>query len=189
MNVRTLCLGILQFGDATGYEIKKNVEQGMFSHFIEASYGAIYPALTAMSEEGLLTCRKETQDGKPDKKVYAITAAGRTALIDAIGEATGADKFQSQFLFVMLLRDLLPKAHIDEVIEQRLSELRAELNHIRTASCGCDHDGSRFVAGYGIAVFEATVDYLERYRDERKAAAGNGATADAPGAPQHGEMT
>ena len=51
MNVRTLCLGVLSFGDATGYEIKKMAEDGLFSHFIEASFGSIYPALTKMTDE------------------------------------------------------------------------------------------------------------------------------------------
>jgi PadR family transcriptional regulator AphA len=44
MNVRTLCLGILAQHDASGYEIKKAVEEGLFAHFIDASYGSIYPA-------------------------------------------------------------------------------------------------------------------------------------------------
>ena len=81
MNVRTLCLAVLQFGDATGYEIKKMVEDGMFNHFIEASYGSIYPALTRMSDDGLVTCRTEAQSGKPDKKIYSITD-GRTRGVD-----------------------------------------------------------------------------------------------------------
>jgi hypothetical protein len=51
MNVKTLCLGILSFGEASGYEIKKKVEEGLFSHFIDASYGSIYPALTQMLAE------------------------------------------------------------------------------------------------------------------------------------------
>jgi DNA-binding PadR family transcriptional regulator len=37
MNVRTLCLGILSTGEASGYEIKKDIEEGLFSHFIDAS--------------------------------------------------------------------------------------------------------------------------------------------------------
>ena len=52
MNIRTLCLGILSRGDATGYEIKKMAEEGLFSHFVEASFGSIYPALTRMTDEG-----------------------------------------------------------------------------------------------------------------------------------------
>jgi len=189
MNVRTLCLGILQFDDATGYEIKKKVEQGMFSHFIEASYGSIYPALTQMSEEGLLTCRRESQSGRPDKKVYAITAQGRAALVEAIRETPGADKFKSQFLFVMLLGELLPGDHCDRIVDQRLSEMRRELDHIRHDCGTCRHDGSRFVAGYGIAVFEAAIRYLENHRAQGLAAGTNGARANTRQAPRHGEMT
>ena len=78
MNVRTLCLGILTTGEASGYEIKKEIEEGLFSHFIDASYGSIYPALTQLAGEGLVTVRAEEQSGKPDKKVYAITPKGAT---------------------------------------------------------------------------------------------------------------
>ena len=73
MNVRTLCLGILSLQEASGYEIKKDVEDGLFSHFIDASFGSIYPALTQLAAEGYVTVREEEQTGKPDKKVYAIT--------------------------------------------------------------------------------------------------------------------
>ena len=83
MNVRTLCLGILSLQEASGYEIKKDVEDGLFSHFIEASFGSIYPALTQLASEGYVTVREEEQTGKPDKKVYAITDAGRNALAKA----------------------------------------------------------------------------------------------------------
>ena len=40
MNVRTLCLGVLSLGEATGYEIKKLLES-RFSHFYDASFGSI----------------------------------------------------------------------------------------------------------------------------------------------------
>ncbi len=104
MNVRTLCLGFLSSGEASGYEIKKGIEDGMFSHFIDASFGSIYPALTQLTTEGLLTVRAEEQTGKPDKKVYAITEQGRHALARAISVLYAAkDKFKSEFLFQMLL--------------------------------------------------------------------------------------
>ena len=49
MNVRTLCLGILSLQEASGYEIKKDVEDGVFCHLIDASFGSIYPALTQLA--------------------------------------------------------------------------------------------------------------------------------------------
>ena len=75
MNVRTLCLGVLSAGEASGYQIKKEIEEGLFSHFIDASYGSIYPALTQLAGEGLVTVRAEEQSGKPDKKGLFNNAA------------------------------------------------------------------------------------------------------------------
>ena len=69
MDARTLCLGVIARGDETGYEIKKSFEEGPFAHIQAASFGSIYPALTKLSEDGLLACRDERQDTRPDKKV------------------------------------------------------------------------------------------------------------------------
>ena len=43
MDAKTMCLGALMLGDATGYDIRKRVEE-TFSHFLDVSLGAIYPA-------------------------------------------------------------------------------------------------------------------------------------------------
>ena len=104
MNIRTLCLGVLSFKEASGYELKKEIEDGMYSHFIDASFGSIYPALTQMNAEGLLTLRSEEQSGRPDKKVYAITDTGRAALAKSLAELPASNKFKSEFLFEMLLQ-------------------------------------------------------------------------------------
>ncbi len=161
MNVRTLCLGILSIEDATGYEIKKMVEDGMFNHFIEASYGSIYPALTKMTEDGLLLCRAESQSGRPDKKVYSITEAGRGELVRAMSVQPRDDKFKSEFLFMMLLSDLLPGNHLKDVYERRLEDVREEYELIRQMASECDDPGTKFVTGYGLAVFEAKIKYLK----------------------------
>src|ERR1043166_3201232 len=79
MDVRTICLGILTRGDATGYEIKKLFEDDDYQHFVEASFGSIYPALSRLTEEGLVSVREEAQEKRPDRKVYSITPAGRAA--------------------------------------------------------------------------------------------------------------
>ena len=65
MDVRTICLAILTRGDATGYEIKKLFEDGGYRHFVEASFGSIYPALNRLTEEGLVSVRAEAQEKRP----------------------------------------------------------------------------------------------------------------------------
>lgn len=179
MNIRTLCLGILSFKEASGYEIKKMVEDGMFSHFIDASYGSIYPALTQMLAEGMVTVRAEEQSGRPDKKVYAITPKGQLALGCAIDVLPRPDKFKSEFLFQVLLMDNLEHDRLAEFYDVRLGELKAELARIRECCTAASlHPGHKFVNGYGQAVIGAAVTYLETMRDEMLAP-GSGAHTEA----------
>lgn len=166
MNVKSLCLGILSFHEASGYEIKKMVEDGMFSHFIDASFGSIYPALTQMLKQGWVSVRAEEQSGRPDKKVYAITERGRAALREALSVAPQRDKFKSEFLFQMLLMDHVGGDHLASVYDRRLAELRAELERINACAAAADQSpGTRFVNGYGRAIVAAAVTYLEAARD------------------------
>ncbi len=161
MNVRTLCLGVLSGGEASGYEIKKDIEEGLFSHFIDASFGSIYPALTQLAGEGLVTVRAEEQTGKPDKKVYAITEAGIATLAKSIAVVPARDKYKSEFLFQMLLRQYISPETMIRAVDKQLSDLKQDL--ARIAECRCSeqpHAGARFVADYGEAVLTAAVNVL-----------------------------
>jgi DNA-binding PadR family transcriptional regulator len=162
MNVKTLCLGYLSLQDATGYEIKKDVEEGLFGHFIDASYGSIYPALNQLASEGLVTCREEEQSGKPDKKVYAITERGRGSLQQSLSSLPERDKYKSEFLFVMLLQHLIAPAQRIAAVEKQLGDLRQDLEGIAQCRAAPDSSAaSEFVMGYGEAVLRAGVAYLE----------------------------
>ena len=81
MDVKSACLGVLACGDATGYEIRKQFEEGPFGHFFHAGFGSIYPALNRLQTEGLVSCMSLTQDRRPDKKIYTITAKGERTLL------------------------------------------------------------------------------------------------------------
>lgn len=165
MNVKTLCLGFLSMQEASGYEIKKDVEEGFFSNFMDASYGSIYPALNQLAAEGLVTVREQEQTGKPDKKVYAITAAGRDALAKALTLRHAKDKYKSEFLFQMMFQDLLSKPALLAAIDKQLADLREDIAGI--GECVCTEPktpGGDFIAGYGLAVLTAAVTYLEQKR-------------------------
>lgn len=164
MDVKTICLGILSFGDATGYEIKKTLE-GPFSHFYDASFGSIYPALGKLTEAGLVLRTEHAQDKRPDKKVYRITPKGRLALVDDLAKPSGPDRIRSNFLATMLFADALEPRQIDALIEERIEAHRKTLSDLE---CGTDDvtAGSDFVCGFGVAVHEAALKYLEEHRHE-----------------------
>ena len=154
-------------GDASGYEIKKLLE-GPFSHIHEASFGAIYPALARLQDEGLVTCEERSQEKRPDKKVYALTQRGRFDLIQELTIVPGPDRVRSDFLVQMLYAHLLPPAHIAQVIERRLDIHTALLSELEggdgTSVPAGEESSAEFVRGYGTAVFKAAHDYIEENR-------------------------
>ena len=103
MDIRTLCLGILTFRDATGYDVKKRLE-GPLRHYYDASFGSIYPALAGLKRDGLVERVEESQEKRPHKKVYSITQAGRLALVEALLEDPRPDRYRSDFMVTVPLR-------------------------------------------------------------------------------------
>lgn len=74
---RYALLGMLNDAPRTGYMLKQDIETTV-GHFWGESYGQIYPILKQLVAEGLATV--SISDGKPLRKVYAITDAGRSEL-------------------------------------------------------------------------------------------------------------
>jgi len=171
MDVRSMCLGLLAFGDASGYEIKKEFEQGPSRHFMDASFGSIYPALTKMTEEGLLECRMEPQEKRPDKKVYSITDKGRASLDSVLIGPIGADKVKSEFSFAMMFADRLPRSRVKDLIDKQIHFVRDCVRELEETEVGNDNAGASFVRRYGIAINKAQADFLERNRHFIEAAA------------------
>jgi DNA-binding PadR family transcriptional regulator len=168
MDVRSLCLGVLSLGDASGYEIKKAFEEGALSHIHAASFGSIYPALGALVDDGLAVMREVEQEKRPDKRVYSITPSGRQALRHALNGEPGADKIRSDFLFGIFFAQELSPDELARRLDQRIDWYRGALEQMR--ACAADDDsgrppGPRFTRGLGEAVYNAALDYLEANRE------------------------
>jgi len=188
MDVKTTCLGVLALGPASGYEIRKAFEEGPFSHFAEGGYGSIYPALTKLTKEGLIDGRKEEQAKRPDKNIYHITEAGRQKLVSSLETVQPAeDKIKSDLLFMLFFADFLPREHIAAAIDARIGWYREKLAHMRGcmetgaahlsqpvagAMCSGATSGPHIVRDFGIAVYQAALDFLEQERGAIVASAG-----------------
>ncbi len=171
MNIRTLCLAILHESDATGYEIKKLSVEGKYRYFAEASFGSIYPTLARLEQEGLVTLREETQPGKPSRKIYSITDAGRRALVEALSEPPTPDVFRSGFLLVALCAELLDRATIAAAVEGRITHLREEIGHLEELLRSTNDPTTHWAAAYGIACMTKSHEYLADHRHEIEALA------------------
>lgn len=167
MDVKTVCLGMLTGGAASGYDLKKCFESS-FGHFFAAGYGSIYPALSSLAESGLVTCENVPQDGRPDRKVYSITERGREELSRALDNPTPGHKVRSEFLAQICFAHLMTDEQINAVVDHRLGEIQ-KLLQVFEEFDECDlgevPEGAKFVAGFGRAVACACRDYIEANRD------------------------
>ncbi|MEP4032492.1 PadR family transcriptional regulator [Roseibium polysiphoniae] len=166
MSVRSLCLAILSFGDATGYEIRKESTEGKFSYFEDASFGSIYPALARLEADGLVTVREELQDGKPTRKVYSITEAGRAEFLKGLTEPQAADTFKSPFLLVALYAEHIGPDAIEKAIERRRGQVQAELDTLVAHGCDDSDPASCWTRSYGVACMTFTLNYLAAHGEE-----------------------
>ena len=107
MDVKSLCLGALSLKDASGYEIKKMFEEGPFSHFYDAGYGSIYPALNKLLADGFVTCTEIEQEGRLTKKVYSLTETGLSSLKEDLNKLPVLDKTRSESITMLFFGHLL----------------------------------------------------------------------------------
>lgn len=166
MDVKTVCLGMLTEGPASGYDLKKEFES-TFSHFFAAGYGSIYPALSTLSEKGLVECEEIPQEGKPDRKVYRITDEGRQFMLTALRNLEPSHKIRSEFLATLCFAHLMPPGDVQAVLDHRLAEI---------ANCKCMFEefeqedmsewpeGAKFVLGMGRAVANAMENFIHENR-------------------------
>ncbi len=161
MDVQTLCLGSLTMGEASGYEIKKLFEEGPFAYFYHASYGSIYPSLGKLLQKGLITMREEAQDGRPDKKVYAITAKGSAVLARKLKKMPSPDKIRSEAMLMFFLADHLDAGHLRDVFEGYLLAYREKLDYVSQPTDEEIPPHCEFVHGFGQAFYQAAITYME----------------------------
>jgi PadR family transcriptional regulator, regulatory protein AphA len=165
MDVKTLCLGSLMLGDASGYEIKKQFEEGPFSYFHAAGFGSIYPALNALTEAGLVTCTQMAQEGRPDKKVYCISEAGRAAFQEILNRTEpAADKIRSENMFLLFFGDLVEPERLSRLFDAYLESFRKACDCIEERDAAAAAPGKQFVRGLGIAYYRSVVEYMENNR-------------------------
>jgi DNA-binding PadR family transcriptional regulator len=166
MDVKTVCLGLLSFGEASGYDLKKHFESTI-DHFYSTGFGSIYPALAALADEGFVTCTAVPQEGRPDRKVYRITPAGEAALRETLATCEPMHKTRSEFLALLYFAHMVPPDRLRELIDGRIAGMQQGLERLNASACPARHSwpaSVQFVQGFGAALLEAAVRYLRENR-------------------------
>lgn len=80
-------LGLLSYQDMTGYEVA-GVFRLSLSYFWRAQTSQVYRELNGLEDRGWVSSLHVPQTGKPDRRLYSVTAEGRSELARWLGDAS-----------------------------------------------------------------------------------------------------
>lgn len=174
MALRETILTVLARRSMTGYEIARNFDQ-ILSWFWAASHQQIYHELARLDREGCVRFKVVPQQGKPDKKVYAITRKGRGELKRWIGEPTDPPSPRYDLMVKILASALLDRKAVREEIERVDTVTASMLAQLRAMRRECiaqpveklePYDQALYLAlRRGLLLFEAQTAWLSEVKD------------------------
>lgn len=112
--------------ELTGYQLAKQFDVSL-GFFWQASHQQIYQQLKSLNESGFISSRGVQQSGKPDKKIYALTAEGRSHLEDWVAGETKRKPPKDDLLVKLYNLGSVDPAILIEALQVRRSEHEARL--------------------------------------------------------------
>lgn len=79
VSLRAAILGFLELEPTSGYMLRRRFE-GSVRSFWSVTQSQIYRELHALEQDGQVTSVRHPGDGKPDRRVYALTKKGKAEL-------------------------------------------------------------------------------------------------------------
>ncbi len=165
--VDLLLLGILaNRGSSHGYEIGETLGGDATRIWIRLGRTSIYYALNRLAERGLVSQQSERRAGRPERRVYSITEAGRRACLAALQTAIREpDEPMDSFDIALFLSPHLPPDQFRARLDERLEIMRVmnrecaeSLREARVAG----HMESLLVLERRKVLLAANIDFIER---------------------------
>lgn len=79
-DIEAAILGLLYEKPQYGYQIEKTIESWGMRNWTQIGFSSIYYVLKKLEKKDLVESRVEKVEGKPSRKIYTITEAGRTEM-------------------------------------------------------------------------------------------------------------
>lgn len=170
MSLDHAILAFLNEAPGTGYDLKTRCFDAALSPLWTADQAQIYRTLDRLAAARQVSAARKRSAGRPDRKVYEITHAGREALWAWLGSAAPLPASRDPFFLQLYFGASQTDESLLEVMSERRSAHQSRLDELRSSSAvlAADHDSSertmtlRQTALDGLIARErATVDWLD----------------------------
>ena len=136
---------------AAGLELARRFDRSI-GFFWSATHQQIYKVLRRMEDDGWVTARVVEQSGRPEKREYSVTDAGRTALSAWIGTTTPRPGFRSEIAVKMRGASYGDRAALLADIAELVADHRTRLEHYE-AMCARDYPQPDGLAGHDLDAY------------------------------------
>jgi DNA-binding PadR family transcriptional regulator len=132
------------------------------------SYGSLYPTLHALLEDQLVTVDVEPNEGKPPRKLYSITDAGRQALKVWLQAPTEQDLSIKTFVRQLIMAESLSADELKAYLVRRRSQVVSYLDNAEgenQAEMNTERQclGQRLVHDYSATIAKAELAWLDTH--------------------------
>lgn len=127
MSLAHVILGLLQQQEQTGYDLKTNCFDDCIAHLWQADQAQIYRTLDKLETQGWITCTIEIQHDRPNRKVYRMTEAGKTELMQWLQTHQPLPILRESLLAQLHFAAQLPNQAVVDLLQQELDARRKKL--------------------------------------------------------------
>jgi len=124
-------LGFLADGDLSGYDIKTRCVDRDASHFWTADQAQVYRTLDKLETARYVTSKEKLQSGRPNRKLYSITQAGRGRLDEWLATPHTLPPYRDPFLIQVYFGSELSDEALADVLERAREQRQSRLGHLR----------------------------------------------------------
>jgi DNA-binding PadR family transcriptional regulator len=159
MAIGTTFLGLLEGGPRHGYDIKRAYDE-RFGADRPLSYGQVYATLARLLKHGLVEVDAIEPGAGPERKRYAITAAGVTDVERWLGEPEKPEPYLQSTLYAKVVLALMTGRRAEGLLDaQRAEHLRLmrELTQRKRAGDSAD----QLICDHALFHLEADLRWLE----------------------------
>lgn len=131
MSLDHAILGFLADEDLSGYDIKTRCVDQDASHFWTADQAQVYRTLDRLEAAHHVTSVEHPQSGRPNRRVYSITQAGRDRLDEWLAEPHDLPPYRDPFLIQVYFGSEIPDEMLLGVLERARDQRQSRLRILR----------------------------------------------------------
>lgn len=152
-------LAFLEFRPMSGYDLKKLFDVSV-AHFWSATQSHVYKALEGLEKKSWAKSEVIPQEGKPNRKEYQITEAGRAELRRWLVTPMPLEQVREGWLIQVFFSHFSSNEEIAALFETRMKEIRDKLERLRTeAQAAIDENAKQLGIERARQLWQITLDY------------------------------